>query len=107
MVVLLLFMLGLEYSAEELTANLRSNLPAGLPDAAVNFGIGLLAGLALGWGFTAAFLLGGATYISSSGVIAKVLDDSAGSGTARPRACSRCSCWRTWRWPPTCRSPPC
>jgi CPA2 family monovalent cation:H+ antiporter-2 len=74
-VVLLLFMLGLEYSAEELTANLRTTLPAGLLDAGVNFGIGLLAGLALGWGFTAAFLLGGATYISSSGVIAKVLDD--------------------------------
>ncbi|HSJ16917.1 MAG TPA: cation:proton antiporter [Solirubrobacterales bacterium] len=74
-VVLLLFMLGLEYSAGELTANLRANLPAGLLDAGVNFGIGLLAGLALGWGFTAAFLLGGATYISSSGVIAKVLDE--------------------------------
>ena len=74
-VVLLLFMLGLEYSAEELTANLRTNLPAGLLDAGVNFAIGLAAGLALGWEFTAAFLLGGATYISSSGVIAKVLDD--------------------------------
>jgi CPA2 family monovalent cation:H+ antiporter-2 len=74
-VVLLLFMLGLEYSAEELTANLRTNLPAGLLDAGVNFAIGLAAGLALGWEFTAAFLLGGAVYISSSGVIAKVLDD--------------------------------
>lgn len=74
-VVLLLFMLGLEYSADELTTNLRTNFPAGLLDAGLNFTLGLVAGLALGWSFTAAFLLGGATYISSSGVIAKVLDD--------------------------------
>jgi len=74
-IVLLLFMLGVEYSAEELRDNLRLSLPAGALDAALNFSLGLAAGLLLGWGFTAAFLLGGATYISSSGVIAKVLDD--------------------------------
>lgn len=74
-IVLLLFMLGLEYSAEELTASLRGGLPAGVLDGALNFTLGLLAGLALGWEFSAAFLLGGATYISSSGVIAKVLAD--------------------------------
>jgi CPA2 family monovalent cation:H+ antiporter-2 len=72
-VLLLLFMLGLEYSGEELKANLRAGLPAGLVDLLLNFPPGLIAGLLLGWRPIFAFLLGGVTYISSSGVIAKVL----------------------------------
>ncbi|MGH9841493.1 MAG: cation:proton antiporter [Blastocatellia bacterium] len=72
-VLLLLFMLGLEYTGEELIANLRVGLPAGIIDFALNFTPGLLAGLLLGWKPLAALLLGGVTYISSSGVIAKVL----------------------------------
>ena len=72
-VVLLLFMLGLEYTSEELSANLRAGLPGGLVDFALNFPPGLIAGLLLGWTPLAAMLLGGVTYISSSGVIAKVL----------------------------------
>ena len=72
-VLLLLFMLGLEYTGEELMANLRVGLPAGIVDFALNFTPGLLAGLLLGWKPLAALLLGGVTYISSSGVIAKVL----------------------------------
>jgi K+:H+ antiporter subunit KhtU len=73
--VLLLFMLGLAYTGDELAASLRGSLPDGVLDVALNFTPGLLAGLALGWDFTSALLLGGVTYISSSGVIAKVLDD--------------------------------
>jgi len=72
-VLLLLFMLGLEYTGEELKTNLRSGLPAGLVDFLFNFPPGLLVGLWLGWGLLAALLLGGVTYISSSGVIARVL----------------------------------
>src|SRR2546427_7444158 len=72
-VLLLLFMLGLEYTGEELKENLRSGLPAGLADLALNFPPGLIAGLLLGWKPLASVLLGGVTYISSSGVIAKVL----------------------------------
>lgn len=72
-VVLLLFMLGLEYTGEELGANLRSGLKAGIVDFALNFPPGLIAGLLLGWSPLAAILLGGVTWISSSGVIAKVL----------------------------------
>jgi CPA2 family monovalent cation:H+ antiporter-2 len=74
-VVLLLFMLGLEYTAEELRGSLRAGLPAGMADLLLNFTPGLVAGFALGWGPVAALLLGGVTYISSSGVIAKVLAD--------------------------------
>lgn len=72
-VILLLFMLGLEYSGEELSANLKTGLPSGIIDLVLNFPPGFITGLLLGWSPLAAVLLGGVTYISSSGVIAKVL----------------------------------
>src|SRR6476619_358945 len=62
-VVLLLFMLGLEYTGEELGASLRTGLPAGLMDFALNFLPGLVAGWLLGWGALPAVLLGGVTWI--------------------------------------------
>lgn len=74
-VVLLLLTLGLEYSAEELQYGLRAGWRSGVVDLVANFLPGLLAGLALGWGTTGAVLLGGITYVSSSGVIAKLLAD--------------------------------
>jgi CPA2 family monovalent cation:H+ antiporter-2 len=74
-VILLLLLLGLEYSAAELLASLRASAPAGLVDLALNLTPGLAAGLLLGWGPLAAITLGGITYISSSGVIAKLLGD--------------------------------
>lgn len=74
-VVLLLLTLGLEYSSEELGGNLRVGLPAGLLDIVANAAPGVLAGLALGWDARAVILLGGVTYISSSGVISKLLAD--------------------------------
>jgi monovalent cation:H+ antiporter-2, CPA2 family len=74
-VILLLFLLGLDHSGDELTASLRSGIPSGLMDLGLNFPPGFAAGLLLGWSPLAAFLLGGITYISSSGVIAQVLTD--------------------------------
>ena len=74
-VILLLFMLGLEYSGQELKETLQSGFRAGILDGVLNFTPGLLVGWLLGWGWLAAVLLGGVTYISSSGVIAKVLND--------------------------------
>ena len=73
--ILLLFTLGLEYSARELVSTLREQAPAGVLDAALNFTPGFLAGLLFGWGLLAATLLGGVTYVSSSGVVAKLLHD--------------------------------
>ena len=72
-VLLLLFMLGLEYTGEDLKHNLRRGFSAGAMDFLLNFPPGLIAGILLGWKPLAAVLLGGVTYISSSGVIAKVL----------------------------------
>lgn len=74
-VLLLLFMLGLEYTGEELGHNLRKGLRAGVLDFILNFPPGLIAGLLLGWTVLPSLLLGGATYISSSGIIARVLGE--------------------------------
>jgi monovalent cation:H+ antiporter-2, CPA2 family len=74
-VILLLLMLGLEYSASDLVSNLKTQYPAGLVDCALNALPGAAMALLLGWGPVAAVVLAGVTWISSSGVIAKVLGD--------------------------------
>lgn len=74
-VVLLLLMLGLEYTAGELTTGLRRNWMAGVVDIVLNATPGAIAALLLGWGPIGALVLGGVTYISSSGIVAKVLTD--------------------------------
>ena len=74
-VLLLLLTLGLEYTAAELRTSLREGLPVGLLDLVLNATPGVLAGLLLGWDLTPAILLGGVTWISSSGIVAKVLSD--------------------------------
>jgi monovalent cation:H+ antiporter-2, CPA2 family len=74
-VILLLLLLGLEYSASELLGGLRAAAPAGLVDLVLNFTPGLVAGLLLGWSALAAMVLGGVTYVTSSGIVAKVLGD--------------------------------
>lgn len=74
-VLLLLLTLGLEYSAQELGDGLRTGAPAGVVDLVANATPGFVAALVLGWSLEAAVLLAGITYISSSGVIAKMLRD--------------------------------
>jgi CPA2 family monovalent cation:H+ antiporter-2 len=74
-VLLLLLMLGLEYTGDELRSGLRTGMVGGAADAALNFAPGFALGMLLGWEGTAAVLLGGVTWISSSGVVAKVLAD--------------------------------
>ncbi|MDT0345181.1 cation:proton antiporter [Streptomyces litchfieldiae] len=74
-VILLLLMLGLEYTATELVDSLRTQYPSGAVDLVLNATPGAVAGLLLGWGPVGALALAGVTYISSSGVIAKVLTD--------------------------------
>ncbi|MEU3949325.1 cation:proton antiporter [Streptomyces sp. NPDC029526] len=74
-VILLLLMLGLEYTASDLVSNLKTQYPAGLVDMALNAVPGALLALMLGWGPVAAVVLAGVTWISSSGVIAKCLGD--------------------------------
>lgn len=79
-VVLLLFMLGLEYTGDELVRGLRTSAPAGVVDLVANFTPGYLAGLIIGFGPLGSLFLGGVTYISSSGVVAKLLSDFGWTG---------------------------
>ncbi len=74
-VLLLLFTLGLEYTPIELSTELRRNFLGGAVDLIANFAPGFAAALLLGWDLIPAILLGGVTYISSSGLISKLLDD--------------------------------
>lgn len=74
-VILLLLLLGLEYSGTELVGALRTNAPSGALDLVLNFSPGVIVGFVLGWDYRAALLLGGITYISSSGIIARLLSD--------------------------------
>ena len=74
-VLLLLFALGLEYTDNELRAGLRTGLAPGVVDMVMNALPGVALGLLLGWDPIAAILLGGVTWISSSGVVSKVLSD--------------------------------
>ena len=74
-VILLLVMLGLEYSAAELMRSLKESRVAGLLDGLLNAVPGAIFALVLGWGPAAAVALAGITWVSSSGVIAKVMRD--------------------------------
>ncbi|MCP2253869.1 monovalent cation:H+ antiporter-2, CPA2 family [Prauserella aidingensis] len=74
-VVLLLLLLGLEYSAAELVGGMKRSWLAGVVDIVANAAPGAVVALLLGWGPIGALVLGGVTYISSSGIIAKVLGD--------------------------------
>lgn len=73
--LMLLFMLGLEYTGDQLRSSMKRGFVAGLLDLSLNFPPGFIAGLLLGWGWLPSVLLGGITYISSSGVISKLLSD--------------------------------
>ncbi|MCX5200213.1 cation:proton antiporter [Streptomyces sp. NBC_00237] len=74
-VILLLLLLGLEYSASELVSSLKTQYPSGIVDFLLNAVPGAVAALILGWGPVGAVALAGVTWISSSGVIAKVMTD--------------------------------
>jgi CPA2 family monovalent cation:H+ antiporter-2 len=72
--ILVLFVLGLEHSSRDLLATARSAVMPGAVDLLLNATPGVALGLILGWGPLAAAFLGGITYVSSSGVAAKLLE---------------------------------
>lgn len=74
-IVLLLLTLGLEFSATEFASSLRHHLPSAGADVVLNATPGAVAGWLLGLDGVAILSLAGVTYISSSGVIARLLED--------------------------------
>jgi len=73
--VLLLLTLGLEFSAEELFGSFRRHAPSGVVDLVLNAPPGFAAGLLLGLPWEGALALAGITWISSSGIVARLLGD--------------------------------
>lgn len=71
--VLLLFHLGLEFSLGDLVAGGRRLLTSGAVYLVLNGGGGIAFGLALGWGFEEALVVGGMLGISSSAIVTKLL----------------------------------
>lgn len=74
-VILLLALLGLEYSADELLHGLRRSRLDGLLDMLFNALPGAVFALVMGWGPVAVVALAGITWATSSGVAAKLLRD--------------------------------
>ncbi|WP_112242633.1 cation:proton antiporter [Kribbella monticola] len=74
-VILLLLLLGLEYTAADLVGTLKTQYLSGIVDFLLNALPGAAIALLLGMGPVAAVALAGVTWISSSGVIAKVVGD--------------------------------
>ena len=74
-VVLLLLTLGLEFSISEFAGSLRRHLPSAWVDLALNATPGAIAGWLLGLNAVGILALAGVTYVSSSGVVARLLGD--------------------------------
>ncbi|WP_422746684.1 cation:proton antiporter [Mycobacterium sp. WMMD1722] len=74
-VVLLLLTLGLEFSIGEFASSLRRHLPSAGVDFVLNAAPGALAGWLIGLDAVGILALAGITWISSSGVIARLLTD--------------------------------
>lgn len=74
--ILLLLLMGLEYSAKELLTGFREQRTLGLFDFLVNFVPGSLCALILEWGWTGALALGGISYVSSSGIAMQFIRES-------------------------------
>jgi CPA2 family monovalent cation:H+ antiporter-2 len=74
-VVLLLLTLGLEFSIGEFAASMRRHLPSAGVDVVLNATPGAIAGWLLGLNFVGILAMAGITFISSSGVIARLLND--------------------------------
>ena len=74
-VVLLLLTLGLEFSVAEFSSSMRRHLPSAGVDVVLNATPGAVAGWLLGLDAVGILAMAGITFISSSGVIARLLND--------------------------------
>jgi CPA2 family monovalent cation:H+ antiporter-2 len=74
-VVLLLLTLGLEFSTAEFAHSVRRHVPSALADLVLNAAPGAVAGWLLGLNGVGVLALAGATWISSSGIVARLLSD--------------------------------
>lgn len=73
--IMLLLLLGLEYSAYDLAKAFKERKSAGFIDFFANATPGFVLGLFLGWGIGGALALAGITYVSSSGIAAQLIKE--------------------------------
>ena len=71
--IFLLFYLGVEFSMDDLTSGGRTLLTSAGLYLVLNVGAGLALGFVIGWGTKEAFIIAGATGISSSAIVTKLL----------------------------------
>jgi len=71
--IFLLFYLGVEFSFDDLTAGGRRLIASAALYLGLNLGAGLAFGFVVGWGTKEAFVIAGATGISSSAIVTKLL----------------------------------
>lgn len=74
--IALLLMLGLEYSGRELIGAFLERRSVGPIDVLANFVPGAIVGFLLGWGLVGALVLGGITFVSSSGIASQLIKDT-------------------------------
>lgn len=74
--ILLLLMLGLEHSGPNLAAAFLERKSIGAIDFALNAIPGAIIGFFLGWGILGAVVLGGITYVSSSGIASQMMKET-------------------------------
>lgn len=74
-VVLLLLTLGLEFSIAEFATSMRRHLPSAFVDLVLNAAPGAIAGWLLGLSPIGILAMAGITFISSSGIVARLLND--------------------------------
>jgi CPA2 family monovalent cation:H+ antiporter-2 len=73
--IMLLLLLGLEYSAYDLSKAFKERKSAGLIDFVANSTPGFVLGLMMDWGVAGAMALAGITYVSSSGIAAQLIKE--------------------------------
>ncbi|MGA5710472.1 cation:proton antiporter [Streptomyces cellulosae] len=74
-VILLLLVLGLDFTVREFTVSLRRHRSSAAVDLVLNAAPGAVAGWLLGLDSGGILALAGATYVSSSGIVARLLGD--------------------------------
>lgn len=74
-IVLLFFLLGLEFSTKRLGTIAKKIWSSGLLDLALSLIVPMLIAFGFGLDWFSAFLIGGITYATSSSITAKLLDD--------------------------------
>jgi monovalent cation:H+ antiporter-2, CPA2 family len=71
--IFLLFNLGLEFDQDAFFGNFKSLIISGGSRIVINFGVGFLFGMWVGWGTREALIIAGMTATSSSAIITKLL----------------------------------